>query len=423
MLTPTDFIFNSYENSDKPPFIECVNPIYGNRSNAPVVSQIKYNKADFTPVKSLKANFEDYPKFLLSYLTSLDVSHETDIFFPGVRHLANGVVVFERPPTHKVISLSMDYRDSINDETSQAEYYLPIPWQVYIAMYNPIDMRLISVKMYFTKTSLFSKDQIVYAPPIFNFYGNGTLCRPFFGSIEDIEKYPQNIAGVMASAYDWVWNSGFNYDITENIAEMIYTKKYQQFESYITSPQAIESFDYLNTNPLRVIQSNIGRIYASKFFDIWQDISLEDISSITWPNYSHADFFYQEFDHTELRSEYLQQYIQENNIQINENEEFEYVFHCQDDCDCDCDDSDCGCCEGCDCGEYTNNVVTEDTVYNSSGYRNYITNISRNQEKTLDLAIQKSVDYLISNRVIKKKYTSADVANNFNAVIDSHFSA
>jgi hypothetical protein len=423
MLTPTDFIFNDLSDSEKPNFIECVNPPYSSNAwyNSDVQapkSTIKYKKI-IGNVQSGEYDYVNYVKFLDSFISSLDVSSKEEIFFPGVRYLSHGLVVFERPPSYKIVDVSQDGKDSIDDDTPQAQYYLPIPWQVYIAMYNPKDMRLVSVKMYFTKTSLFDKNQVVYAPPIFNFFGSGTLCRPFFESIDDIEKYPKNISGVMASAYDWVWNSGFNFDITENLAEMIHTKKYQQFEPYLQTTPSKISYHFLKDNPINQIGSSLHQRHSSALLSCWEQVPLEHVSSINWTNYSISEFMFQEFDYTNLRDELFDQYIKDNNIVLSE--EPEYNYHCDSECDCDCGDPDCSCCDGCDC-EPEQSSLTRDYLYRSSSFKRYVIDKSRNTEKTLDLAISKSIEYLRSNRVAQAPVTPSSLNHIVDNLIDSHFS-
>jgi hypothetical protein len=427
MLTPTDFIFNDIPDSQKPNFIECVNSPYSsnsvfsnsNNEDTPYQCIVKYKKNLSEQTKSAQYDYVRYLEFLNSYISSLDFTSEKDVYFPGVRYLSHGLVVFERPPSYKIIDVSLAGKDSIDEDTPESQYYLPIPWQVYIAMYNPKDMRLVSVKMYFTKTSLFDKNQVVYAPPMFNFFGSGTLCRPFFESLDDIEKYPKTISGIMASAYDWVWNSGFNFDITENLAEMIHTKKYQQFEQYIESDASKVAYKFLKDNPLDQIGSSLHKRYSSALLSCWEQVPLEHVSSINWTNYSISDFMFQEFDYTELRDQHFEQYIQENNITINES--YDNPFHCEDGCDCDCSDSDCGCCEGCDC-EGEQSSLSRDSIYSSYAFKRYIIDLSRNTEKTLDFAISKSIRYLKDSRVAQVPALASSVNYNFDNLIDSHFS-
>ncbi len=424
MLTPTDFIFNDLSDSDKPNFLECVTSPHSSdlwyRSNtASPKSIIKFKKNLSQRTQSGEYDYVEYLKFMNAYMSCLDSNFEKEVYFPGVRYLSHGLVVFERPPSYKVVDVSLAGKDSIDEETPQAEYYLPIPWQVYIAMYNPKDMRLVSVKMYFTKTSLFDKNQVVYTPPIFNFYGNGSLCRPFFESIEDIEKYPNTISGVMASAYDWVWNSGFNFDITENLSEMIHTEKYQQFEPYLNTDTSKVSYQFLIDNPLNQIGFTLHKRYSSALLSCWEQVPLEHVSSIVWPNYSVADFMFQEFDYTNLRDQYFDQYIQDNNITINDDYDQDY-YHCEGDCDCECNDSDCDCCEGCDC-EAQESPFSRDNIYSSSSFKKYVIHRSRNTEKTLDLAISKSIEFLKTNRVAQMPLVPSSVNYHIDNLLDFHF--
>ncbi len=424
MLTPTDFIFNDLLDSEKPNFVECVTSpyssanCYGINTSEPT-STIKYKKNLGLATQSGQYDYVNYIKFINSYISCLDYNSEEDIYFPGVRYLSHGLIVFERPPSHKVIDVSLASKDSIDEETPEADYYLPIPWQVYIAMYNPKDMRLVSVKMYFTKTSLFDKHQIVYTPPIFNFFGNGSLCRPFFENIEDIEKYPKTISGVMASAYDWVWNSGFNFDITENLSEMIYTKKYQQFEQYLQSDASKVSYQFIKDNPLNQIGSTLHKRYSAALLSCWEQVPLEHVSSITWPNYSIADFMFQEFDFSNVRDQYFDQYIEENNITLLDDYDDD-SYHCEGDCDCECNDSDCGCCAGCDC-ESEQSSFTRSSIYGSYSFKKYVIDCSRNTEKTLDFAISKSIEFLKTNRVAQIDTPSSTVSYHVDNLIDFHF--
>jgi len=423
MLTPTDFIFNDLSDSEKPNFIECVNTPHSSGAwidsgQKLPKSIIKYKKLIGSSVESGEHDYSSYLTFLNSYMSCLDSTSQKDVFFPGVRYLSNGLVVFERPPSHKVVNVSLANRDNIEDDTHQAEYFLPIPWQVYIAMYNPKDMRLVSVKMYFTKTSLFDKNQTLYTPPLFNFYGSGALCRPFFESIDDIEKYPKTISGIMASAYDWVWNSGFNFDITENLAEMIYTNKYQQFEQYLNSDASKVSYQFLKANPINQIGSSLHRRHSGALLSTWEQVPLEYVSSINWTNYSISDFMFQEYDHTHLRDELFDQYVEENNMTIDENQNHDR--HCSEGCDCDCNDPYCSCCDGCELCDDEN--FSRDNIYYSSNFKKYIIDKSRNTEKTLELAISKSIEYLKSNRIAQSPLTSFSVNNHIDNLLDFYFS-
>jgi len=77
---------------------------------------------------------------------------------PGLIHIDKNFLVFERPPTHKLINIYNQYLHDINDDTRLYSYYLPIPWQVYIVEFDPNNNRTCLVKMFFSKSSLVNFD-------------------------------------------------------------------------------------------------------------------------------------------------------------------------------------------------------------------------------------------------------------------------
>lgn len=350
MLTPIDFILNnedetfdylellssvsSYDNSyvsryDKKPIEVNVKSSLLNVNKNFVLSSIKKYSTFFNTIINPQIH------------SSNDENHKQPLI-PGVRLLSPGVVVFERPPSHQVISLFKDYRDNINQDTSETEYYIPIPWQVYIATYNPQTFRLIDVKMFFTASSLYDKDQPIYAPPIYNFYSNGKLCRPFFSSMEDVDKYPQNINGIIASAFDFIWNSGFNLDITENITHFLRTHLYEQFEPYCGDDEELQKFYYLlKNNHVTGTPSSIHPSLQKAFFSLWQAVPIANISSFSWSPYSSSDFFYQELVDTTNIGSLARQFAQDNDYLLHDYEEND--CHCEDCCSEECVDIDYIC--------------------------------------------------------------------------------
>lgn len=292
--------------------------------------------------------FDQYSSKYSSYFNSpvkkfSDLSDE-DFYFPGVRHIDNGIILFERPPAYHVVSISHDYRDSISSSTAQTEYYIPIPWQIYIAHYNPQDMRLFSVKMFFSNSSLSSLDQTVYTPPLLNFYSNGVLCRPFFASIDDIEKYPKTISGVVASAFDWVWNSGFNYDITDSISFFLgHMKGYFQFAPYVdqTNYKLLNYYNTIRDNGISGFPNNIPKNLVNSFFRVWESVPLEDISSFTWNYITNTENFYF-IDVNASLHEMAMQYARENDLQLNlDLYDCDHSCHCEECCDEDEDVYEC----------------------------------------------------------------------------------
>jgi hypothetical protein len=344
-LSPVDFIKQDSSNIQ---YFQAESPVVFAESTYDLRSMVNkdplsYNvhyETSYLGTNSCSLSYQDianyYKKFVSSNDSYFSDKSSLDVMFPGVRYLTPGIVVFERPPSFQHISVSFAQRDDIDDDTEDHEFYVPIPWQVYIASYNPKDMKLIDVRMYFTNSSLMHVDQHLYAPPIFNFFSNGKLCRPFFDNIEDVEKYPKTINGIIASSYDWVWNSGYNLDITENISQFLLKKKYYQFEKYLKTDDSKKRFKFLQNNQISSIPSTLHTGYIRSFFSCWQEIPLEDISQIVWSTYSKADFFYREqLDSTDL-STYITEYLNIHDLVVHEYEDNHYDEdgdnYCPDNC-------------------------------------------------------------------------------------------
>lgn len=309
MLTPVDFIHNQQDPSSSTSYVEFNTPFVELDQNSyyrhaqidfPIIVKSNY----YASTSQFSLSTKAYGNFLTSlsipdYSFSEDTEKDQSIssnepYIPGVRYLTNGLVVFERPPSYQIVSVYKDYRDLISDSTNSEQYYLPIPWQVYVATYNPENMRLLDVKMFFTKSSLFDINQPIYAPPIYNFFSNGKLCRPFFPSMDDVDKYPQNINGIIASAFDFIWNSGFNFDITANIIQFISSGLYTQFQKYATTVELKAYYSNISKASIQGYPSTIHPNYHKWLYSIWESIPLQEVSNIVWPTYSKSDFFYQE---------------------------------------------------------------------------------------------------------------------------------
>lgn len=212
---------------------------------------------------------------------------------PGVKFMIPGFVVFERPPTMKLIQYIDHSVENIHhfEEYGEAEpeydeygdpiesdslteddmkinsYYVPVPWQLYMVTYSLEPSSLYhttSVNMFFMNGPLASEDTILYSPYVFNFYSNGLLCSPMFSDYEEINRYPKNITGVISSAYDWVWNTGFNRDLTDCVSatwsrvdnpitkliryNMKYDHDYNSFFNTLStySPEDVLQYSWLN---------------------------------------------------------------------------------------------------------------------------------------------------------------------------------
>jgi hypothetical protein len=221
------------------------------------------------------------------------LNEPTGIMPPGVLAVTNNFVIFERPPEFKNVfiipSVVSDMREGGNySDDSIFMYRLPLPWQLYIVHYNTASTSegtayyTTDVRMHFMDSNLSSFDQNVYSVPLPNFYSNGNLCRPMFASMDEIERYPKSITGVIQSAYDWIWNNGTNLDLTESVVQYIV----QMYSQDIKNTVFGKSFEYF---PVSVAS---GSYYTSmgnidKFLKEWEKYSLEEVLHLFWPQNSH----------------------------------------------------------------------------------------------------------------------------------------
>ena len=227
--------------------------------------------------------------------TLLNSNVDSGLLPPGVRHISPGIVIFERPPSMQLIQYinnSVDeisaegeeYYDDENDEykctelESVSSYYIPVPWQLYVASYSTSpgsEYFLTSVKMFFMNGPYNHSGINLYSPYIPNFYGNGTLCNPMLDSFDDLNRYQKNIAGVIESSYDWIWNTGFNADLYECISQTCYQK-----------PN-----DFIAQNfPKKNVNFYSNRV-VDNFYTAISELSLDDVTNMKWANPSYRPHY------------------------------------------------------------------------------------------------------------------------------------
>lgn len=218
-----------------------------------------------------------------------------DLLFPGVRYIGKNMVIFEMPPTYKHIDYKEAYREddgSEEREIQERSYYLPIPWQIYIASFDDKNMRVQQVQMYFSNSAITSFDHQIHLSPLLNFYSNGVLCRPFFSSMEDIEKYSQNISGVMASAYDWIWNSGFNFDIRETVSEFVVSGSWKKMLELSTLNDPAKQAAEMLLSQVVVSRNDLAPSVVRTVFSLWASVPLERILECTWISFCKSETWF-----------------------------------------------------------------------------------------------------------------------------------
>lgn len=238
-------------------------------------------------VKSLFANVpSEFSKtylpgdetFQKEFFSSLGSSKAEDIrsgfLYPAVLFNIPGFLVFERPPCFKRVEYLDKPMEHVEHESVvEYVYNLPLPWQIYIAEYDVNTMILNKVTMFFSNSCFQSSESYVYLPPLPNFYANASLCRPYLPNMEDVERYPKDLSGIMASAYDWIWNSGFNHDLVDGPLSVF------QHNSFTFNDP-----NYQKVLPTSTVHRHLHPKNINHVLKKWEGYNLNTVLNVTWPN-------------------------------------------------------------------------------------------------------------------------------------------
>lgn len=254
------------------------------------------------------------------YLDFIDKTYsdkvDSGLLPPGIRALYPGIVVFERPPSMQMVQYVpmnvdgiIEYEDEQEESPEVETYFVPVPWQIYIASYSFSAGRPIvnGVKMFFSKEPLTHSDVKLHLPYIPNFFTNGTLCAPHFEDSDEVYRYPATISGVIASAYDWIWNTGFNADLTDGIMTNI------------------NNVHFSNNPVIADLRVNPSHDYIRDFYRYLSQYTPEEVNQFNWAFPSYTTYH---SDHVELRYLYtLDQHqkdcLSDLGIELAEDETFE----------------------------------------------------------------------------------------------------
>ena len=275
--------------------------------------------------------------FLNKTTSSSFVSAPTGIMPPGVLNINNSIIVYERPPQFQNIQIIPQIVDEIKDETTDIHTYrLPIPWQLYICTYSVYDGRYYpnSVRMFFMNSSLTGSDintHRVYLPTLPNFYSSALLCNPMFASMEEIERYSNDVAGVIQASYNWVWDTGSNLDLTMPIVEAYYQLP------IISESKVPTLFDTIDKRYARAVNGHSNYIsfpYVNTLLRTWEQYPLHEISNLVWPNASSQQFL--AIHARSLGDYWLSEYFADRQIDLSDSSDYShscYEEECSEDCE------------------------------------------------------------------------------------------
>jgi len=200
--------------------------------------------------------------------------NDSGLIPPGLVSLGKNILIFENPPTNKLISHHSTDRDSISNDDEPDTYYLPIPWQIYVCLFND-DYCLLDTYMFYSRDAISKMGfgEPVYAPVLPNFFGNGQLCRPFYPNMNDVDKYSKDISGVIASAYDSIWNSGWNLDLYETLNE--YFLLFNNNRSIDVDAGPTDSFKK-NLNP--ILQDSLNLFESQQLLSVYIQLNNDTVN-------------------------------------------------------------------------------------------------------------------------------------------------
>jgi len=309
---------------------------------------------DSTPQEDV-TKISSLTQYIAPFVSGRSISGDSGILPPGLLYLTKNYLVFEKPPCYQTLFVIPTRVEEIDYDIHEPTVYrLPIPWQLYIVAFSQTQdntsltssssLSTSSVRMHFMNSPLMSLDQEVYMAPLNNFYTTGDLCRPMFDSMDDLERYSKDVAGVMQSAYDWIWNSGTNLDLTDSVVNC-----FIQFKNNTTT----SVFTPENLCP-RYIRGSYYCTYEhlNYFYSLWEKIPLHEVSNLDWPSNSHGPRFH--VDHQDAVQSRLSEYLSymglspsddycDDCAQYVEDEEGNYDYDSDpyhyDECECSCHDS------------------------------------------------------------------------------------
>lgn len=236
--------------------------LVNDKDNSTISGQMTFNEetGDESVVHLPEVDLNDFLQNLFKF--DQRKADSKQLLPPAVRWISpdRRIVVFERPPMMQYIEYYLVARDEIHEESELSGHLIPIPWTVYFvffdASYNPV-----RINTYARNAPIHSMDDKLNLLPLFNFYLNAQLCNP----IHEIYEYQHpTIADGINTAYNMVWNSGWNLDL----------------------------YDAVNTGisagtPVSYKEGGGYNKYV-KYFNAWSKLDIYDILDVSWPRVHHG---------------------------------------------------------------------------------------------------------------------------------------
>lgn len=219
---------------------------------------------------------------------------------PGLLYANAQTIIFERPPTTKVVTWTGNMLDEIDNNSEYTSFEIPIPWQVYFVHFTPSEdgANIIShIYMAFAKSQVNSDDQVLYQPPLSNFYTHGKLCTPNYETYAEISEGTETISGIMQNAYNQVWDSKSNNDLTASFISF-----QRHFATPFCYPHDTRNIRFRTISDANIFDNTVARnmsesnkavdtlsntyytnsTYPYYFYESWSQIPIQEICDLDW---------------------------------------------------------------------------------------------------------------------------------------------
>lgn len=167
---------------------------------------------------TLMMPFSDSTIGNVSYETIRPHPMSTGILPPVTRYLspARNILIFDRPPHPVTIKYYGKKLNKIDADTTMYEFDVYLPWTLY-AVY--LSGNTISNVYLYGLDGPFRQGIYLRLLPIPNYYLDGRFCIP------DQTYHFTSVADAMSTAYNIIWDSNFNIDVTE-VSETYYKEQF-----------------------------------------------------------------------------------------------------------------------------------------------------------------------------------------------------
>lgn len=148
---------------------------------------------------------------------NLDLTAHSGLLPPVVRWISrfgHGVIL-ERPPQKVTLSYYGVKRNDVSKASKEQLYELPLPWMVYGIMFDG-KFRPRNLRVYGRKAPIQDAEDELMNMPLPNLYANGEFCLPQQTAWHEDPKTWTLAEGIVA-AYNQIWNTGYNTDITDMV--------------------------------------------------------------------------------------------------------------------------------------------------------------------------------------------------------------